>query len=193
MAYRKYGRTTRKGGVRKTRAAGRRAYTRRRRVSGGVGAIDTKILLGVVLGAVAGKFLDKVIPDTLDSKIAAAAKIGVGIALPLIAPKGKMDTLISGTGYGIAAEGVVSLLKDFGVVSGLGGLGSADTCQIRIAPSNNMISSAASVLAQSSSGTVPIVNGVGEIAAGGTVYTEGNFNEVPIISGLDEDYSTDDY
>lgn len=180
-------RSTRKGQLRKT---SRPAYRRRRTVSG-IGKLDTKTLLGVVLGAVAGKFLDKVIPDTLDNKIAAAAKIGVGLAIPFVAPKGKMDTLIAGTGYGIAAEGVVSLLKDFGLVNGIGGLGSTDTCTIRIAPDGQSLGSAASVLAQSTSGTVPIVNGVGEVSAGGTVYTSGNFNEVPIISGLDEDYSND--
>ena len=134
-------------------------------------------------GAVAGKFFDKVLPDTLDNKIAAAAKIGAGIAIPLVAPKGKMDTLLSGVGYGMAAEGVVSLLKDFGVISGINGIGATDTCTIRIAPGSKRIGSAASEIAQSSSGTMPIVSGVGEVAAGGTVFTSGSSDEVPITSG----------
>lgn len=181
MAYRKYGRSTRKNAPRKT---ARRAYRRRRTVSG-IGKLDTKSLIGVVAGAVAGKFFDKILPDTLDSKIAAGAKVAAGVAIPFIAPKGKMDTLISGVGYGMAAEGVVSLLKDFGVINGINGLGATESCRITIAPDEKMIGSAASEIAQASSGTMPIVNGVGEIAAGGTVFTDGNYDEVPIISGLE--------
>ena len=133
--------------------------------------------------------IDKVIPDTLDSKIAAAAKVGVGVAIPMIAPKGKFDTLLAGVGMGVAAEGVVSLLKEFGVVSGIAGIGSGDTMRMIIAPDDKFIGSAASEIAQSSSGTFPIVSGVGEVADDGTVFTDGNYDQVPIISGLDEEGS----
>lgn len=178
MAYRKYGRSTRKGGVRKT---SRRAYTRRRRTSG-VGKLDTNSLLGVVGGAVAGKLLDKVLPDTLSSTVSNGAKVGVGLAIPFVAPKGKMDTLLSGIGYGMTAEGVLGLLKDFGVISGIGGLGQTDTCSITIAPDGKALGRMVVPDNQ-----VPMINGTGATQVDDAPFTDGTYDEVPIISGLEDE------
>ena len=113
MAYRKYGRSTRKGGVRKT---SRRAYTRRRRVSG-IGKMDFTSIAGIMAGAVGGQFLDG-LPffSTLDPKIQSAIKIALGVYAPTMV-KG---TFAKGVSDGLIASGSVDLASDFGLVSGVG-------------------------------------------------------------------------
>ena len=112
MAYRKYGRSTRKGAPRKT---ARRAY-RRRRVSG-IGKFDFTSIAGVMAGAIGGQFLDG-LPffSTLDPKIQSAIKIAVGAYAPQMV-KGEFA---KGVGNGLVASGSVDLASDFGLVSGVG-------------------------------------------------------------------------
>lgn len=185
---------TRRGQVRRT---SRRAYKStparrraRRRVSG-IGKLDTNSLIGVVGGAVAGSFLGKVLPDTLDTKIQNGAKVGVGLAIPMFAKTGKMDTLLSGVGYGLVADGVLGLLKDFGVLSGLSGLGSTDTCSIHFTPDAQRLGATLDVPA----GKMDIINGGltnPNTDIDDSVFTEGTYDEVPVISGMDDDMSNED-
>lgn len=97
----------------KTKKAGRR---RSRKTS--MGNIDITNILGVVAGAVAAGYLDKVIPETIDNKIVAGGKIALGIALPMFVKSGSMKNILGGAGAGMIAVGSVDLLKEFGVLSG---------------------------------------------------------------------------
>lgn len=99
----------------KTKKAGRR---RSRKST--MGAIDFTNILGVVAGAVAAGYLDKVIPETIDNKIVAGGKIALGIALPMFVKSGSMKNILGGAGAGMIAVGSVDLLKEFGVLSGMG-------------------------------------------------------------------------
>lgn len=83
-----------------------------------VGAIDMTTTLGVIGGVVAGKMLDKVIPATMNPKIAAGAKILVGVGAPMLMKSPKAKATVTAVGAGIAGVGAIDLLKSFGVVSG---------------------------------------------------------------------------
>ena len=96
-----------------------RSGFRRSRMSG-MGAIDTTNLIGVAGGAIIAKFVDKVIPDTIDQKIVAGGKLALGIALPMFVKSGKAKDIIGGVGSGMVAVGAVDLLTSFGVLQGLG-------------------------------------------------------------------------
>lgn len=85
-----------------------------------MGAIDTTNILGVALGAVAAKFVDKIIPETVDAKIVAGGKIALGVALPMFVKSGKAKDILAGVGSGMLAVGTVELLTSFGVLSGVG-------------------------------------------------------------------------
>jgi hypothetical protein len=85
-----------------------------------IGAIDFNSVMGVVVGAVATKLLDKVIPDTINDKIVSGGKVALGLALPMLSKEGKTKNLLSGVGNGMIAVGVVELLNSFGVLNGLG-------------------------------------------------------------------------
>jgi len=92
----------------------------RSRSRSSMGAIDTTGILGVVVGAVATKLLDKVIPDSINDKIVSGGKVALGIALPMLVKDGKMKNVLQGVGNGMVAVGVVELLNSFGVLNGLG-------------------------------------------------------------------------
>lgn len=89
-----------------------------KRSKSGMGAIDFKNILGVVAGAVAAGYLDKVIPESVDNKIVAGGKIALGVALPMLAKGGDMKNLLAGVGSGMIAVGSIDLLKGFGMLSG---------------------------------------------------------------------------
>ena len=97
-----------------------RKRSRSRSRSRSMGAIDINSVMGVVVGAVATKLLDKVIPDTINDKIVSGGKIALGLALPMLSKEGKTKNLLSGVGNGMIAVGVVELLNSFGVLNGLG-------------------------------------------------------------------------
>lgn len=96
----------------------KKTHSRRKRHSS-MGAIDTMNILGIVIGAVAAGYLDKIIPDTINSKIVAGGKIALGIALPMFVKGGKMKNTLAGVGSGMVAVGTLGLLKEFGVLSGM--------------------------------------------------------------------------
>ena len=89
-----------------------------KRSKSGMGAIDFTNILGVVAGAVAAGYLDKVIPETIDNKIVAGGKIALGVALPMFVKSGNMKNILAGVGSGMVAVGSIDLLKSFGVLSG---------------------------------------------------------------------------
>jgi hypothetical protein len=89
-----------------------------KRSKSGMGAIDFTNILGVVAGAVAAGYLDKVIPETIDNKIVAGGKIALGVALPMFVKSGNMKNILAGVGSGMVAVGSIDLLKGFGVLSG---------------------------------------------------------------------------
>jgi hypothetical protein len=93
------------------RRSGKRSKSR-------MGAIDFTNILGVVAGAVAAGYLDKVIPETIDNKIVAGGKIALGVALPMFVKSGNMKNILAGVGSGMIAVGSIDLLKGFGVLSG---------------------------------------------------------------------------
>lgn len=87
---------------------------RRRRHS--VGAVDTMSILGIVGGAVAAGYLNKVVPATVNDKLLAGAKVALGVALPMFIKSNK--SLVGGIGAGMISIGSVDLLKSFGALSG---------------------------------------------------------------------------
>ena len=90
---------------------------RRRRRSVGA-AIDVQNTLGIVGGAVIAGYLNKIVPATVNDKVLAAGKVGLGIALPMLVKDGKTKNLMQGIGAGMIAVGSVDLLKSFGALSG---------------------------------------------------------------------------
>lgn len=95
----------------------RKSY--RSRKGGMLGAIDFTNTLAVIAGAVAGKMVDKVIPESIDPKISAAGKIGLGLFLPNFVKDGKTKALLQGVGSGMIAVGALDLATSLGVISGV--------------------------------------------------------------------------
>ena len=106
--------------ARKRKTKTRKSSRSRSRSRSMIGAIDFNSVVGVVVGAVATKLLDKVIPDTINDKIVSGGKVALGLALPMLSKEGKTKNLLSGVGNGMIAVGVVELLNSFGVLNGLG-------------------------------------------------------------------------
>jgi len=96
-------------------------HTRRR---SGMGAkkssIDFTNILGVVAGAVAAGYLNKLVPadSKIDPKIIAGGKIALGVALPMFVKSGSMKNVLGGAGSGMIAVGAVELLKEMDMLSG---------------------------------------------------------------------------
>jgi hypothetical protein len=93
--------------------------TSRRSRGRALGAIDTTNLMGVVAGAIGSKFLDKVIPASLDPKLVAGGKVALGVFLPNFVKDGKTKAMLSAVGNGMIAVGAVELMTQFGVLSGV--------------------------------------------------------------------------
>lgn len=106
---------TKSMGKRRKKLSGRRKF-RRSRLNGSNGQIMNT--LAIVGGAVAAGMLNKVIPVTINDKISAAAKIGLGIALPMLSKNGKTKQILSNVGSGMIAVASVDMLKSFGVLNG---------------------------------------------------------------------------
>lgn len=88
----------------------------RRRRGRSMSGIDTTSILGVVAGAVAAGYLNKIVPATFNDKLLAGGKVALGVALPMFIKSNK--SLVGGIGAGMVAVGSVDLLKSFGALSG---------------------------------------------------------------------------
>lgn len=96
---------------------------RRRAISGlgNIGGIDLSSVLYAAIGGAVAKISDKVIPATWDGTMKAAAKLGVGVLLPMIAGKNaKLKPIAQGIGAGFVAIGASELIVALGVMQGIG-------------------------------------------------------------------------
>ena len=57
---------------------------------------------------------------SVDSRIVSGGKLALGIALPMFVKGGALKNVMSGVGAGMVAVGGTELLKEFGVLNGLG-------------------------------------------------------------------------
>jgi hypothetical protein len=83
-----------------------------------MGGIDTTNILGVVAGAVAAGYLNKLVGNKVNDKVLAGGKVALGIALPMLFKSGSTKNIMAGVGSGMVAVGSVDLLKSFGALSG---------------------------------------------------------------------------
>lgn len=83
-----------------------------------MGGIDATNIMGVVGGALIAGYLNKIIPETFDSKLVAGGKVALGLALPMFVKDGATKNILTGVGSGMIAVGSVDLLRSFGVISG---------------------------------------------------------------------------
>ena len=88
----------------------------RRRRGRSMAGVDTTSILGIVAGAVAAGYLNKIVPATFNDKLLAGGKVALGVALPMFIKTNK--SLVGGIGAGMVAVGSVDLLKSFGALSG---------------------------------------------------------------------------
>ena len=91
-------------------------HTRRRRSTMGAVGSNVTTILSVVAGAVAGKFLQSKLSDKVNPKILAGGQIVAGIFLPKLVK----NEFMKGVGVGMIANGGVTALSEFGVLSGIG-------------------------------------------------------------------------
>jgi len=114
-----------------TKGLVRRRRHHTRPAKGMFGAIDTTNLLGTAIGALGAKFLNKVIPDTIDSRIVAGGKIALGVVMPMLSKDGKTKNMLQGVGNGFVAVGAIELVEGFGVT--LQGLENGDERVLAVA------------------------------------------------------------
>lgn len=157
--------------MRKKHKKTHRKHSRRHKV----GAVDFTNILGVAAGAIAAGALNKVIPETVNTKIVAAGKIALGVALPMFVKTGSMKNVLAGVGSGMIAVGSVDLLKEFGVLSGTD---SDDVLQVSVSGDQDILAGSQSVLAGDD---LSVVSGDMDILAG---------DDLSVVSGMDdEEYS----
>jgi len=101
----------------KSKMSGVRKHKRKSRIHG-AGGIDMTAILLTIGGAVGASLLDKVIPDTIDKKIVAGAKMVVGVVLPMISKDAKTKHILQSVGNGVLAVGTIDLLKGMDIISG---------------------------------------------------------------------------
>lgn len=93
----------------------RRTHHRRSKVGAISGSLST--LLFAAGGAVAAAFIVKALPATMDAKIKAAIPLAVGVGLPMFVK----SPIVKDVALGMGVQGTVGLLKEFKVISGIGG------------------------------------------------------------------------
>ena len=159
------------------RKKSKKSYSRKRRSSrmSGIGAIDIMNILAVAGGAVAGGFVNKFVPSTINDKIVSGGKIALGVALPMLSKDGKMKNILSGVGAGMIAVGSVELLKSFGVLNGIGA--DDETISVSLDGIGESVL-AESVLAEDvltgMEEDLSVVNGIGE-------------DDLSVVNGIGED------
>ena len=85
-----------------------------------MGGIDFQSILLVAAGGAGAGFLNKIIPSNISPQVSAIGKIAVGTFLPMIAKEGKAKMAMNNIGSGFIAVGTYELLKNLGVISGVG-------------------------------------------------------------------------
>jgi hypothetical protein len=169
------------------RKKSKKSYSRGRRRSrmSGIGAIDFMNIIAVAGGAVAGGFVNKFVPSTINDKIVSGGKIALGVALPMLSKDGKMKNILSGVGAGMIAVGSVELLKSFGVLSGLGA--DDDTISVSLDGIGESVL-AESVLAEDvlTGDDLSVVNGIGEDDL--SVVNGIGEDDLSVVNGDDEDF-----
>jgi len=100
---------------------GRRKKAKRSRKRSKVGALGdaTNTLLGIAGGVALGILIDKAgdkFAPNLNPKIKSLVKVAGGVALVVM--KGN-KSMIKGVGMGLAANGVTTAARDFGIISGI--------------------------------------------------------------------------
>lgn len=142
--------------------------THRRRKSHGMGAIGKMGIssdLGVMVGGIAGAFLNKVIPASVNPKLSAGIKIVAGGILnrTIKNPAGK------GIGYGMQAIGAVELLQQFGVLNGIGAPRDTDMMAVSLEGTDEEMNGTESVLAGETDvlagpSDISVINGEGDLS-----------------------------
>lgn len=101
----------------------KRKSTRRRsrRIGAAKSGFDFMSPLLAAVGGAGGGFLNKVIPTTVNPKLAAGGKIVVGALLPMISKDQKTKAMLTALGHGLIGVGTVDLLQSFGMISGYAG------------------------------------------------------------------------
>jgi hypothetical protein len=158
----------------------RKKFGRKRSRMSGIGALggfDAMGILGAAAGGVGAKFLNKVIPGTMDKKLVAGGKIVVGALLPTLV-KGQGRALAQAAGNGMIAIGATELLTEMGVLSGLGIPTDDDTLAVAIEGIEDVDFTdvtdeiGADVLGESvlAGDDIPVVNGM---------------DDIPVVNGMD--------
>lgn len=167
------------------RKKSKKSYSRGRRRSrmSGIGAIDFMNIIAVAGGAVAGGFVNKFVPSTINDKIVSGGKIALGVALPMLSKDGKMKNILSGVGAGMIAVGSVELLKSFGVLNGIGA--DDDTISVSLDGIGESVL-AESVLAEDvlTGDDLSVVNGIGE----DDLSVVNGDDDLSVVNGDDEDF-----
>jgi len=101
--------------ARRTKHSKKTTHKRRSRSMGKIGG-GASMALYAVAGAAAAQLLTKVLPDSINDKIKAAAPVAVGLFLPKFV-KGSIG---QGLAAGMVAIGGLKLVQSFGVLNGIG-------------------------------------------------------------------------
>lgn len=102
--------------ARRKRKHTKRHHSRRRHHGMGAAASTAMDIVGVVAGAVIGKFAQSKLSSRVNPKILAGSQIAVGLLLPRFVK----SPLVKNIGVGMIANGGVTALSEFGVLSGIG-------------------------------------------------------------------------
>jgi len=111
----------------------KRHHTKRRSRMSGIGS-DMTATLAVIGGAVLGRVISTKLSSKVNPKILAGGQIAIG----LFAPKFVKNNLVSNLAKGMLVNGGVSLLKEFGVISAINGIGEMDEMQYQLSGSDSI-------------------------------------------------------
>lgn len=131
-----------------------------------LGSIDTTNIMGVAAGAVGAKFVDRVIPETVDAKIVAGGKVVLGVLLPMLSKDGKTKAMLNSVGSGMVAIGTVELLTSLGVLSGVG---ANDSDMLVVS-----LDGVDDIPVVNGADDIPVVNGDEDVLAGGETVLAGD-------------------
>jgi hypothetical protein len=84
-----------------------------------MGAVDMTGAVSVLAGALVGKYINKVLPATLNPTLLSGGKIALGLFLPGFSKSGTTKNILAGVGSGMIAVGGVELLTNLGVLQGV--------------------------------------------------------------------------